>query len=67
VPSLFIAESSDWGVYQSPGNFEKMHDSICTRMVGCHLLAGAGHWVQQEQPEPVTRLLLELLGTATGN
>ena len=25
--------------------------SACTRMVGFHLLDGAGHWVQQEQPE----------------
>ena len=63
VPSLFVAGSSDWGVYQAPGNVEKMRDSVCTRMIGCHLLDGAGHWVQQEQPEQVTRLLLELLGT----
>ena len=63
VPSLFVAGSSDWGVYQAPGNVEKMRESVCTRMIGCHLLDGAGHWVQQEQPEHVTRLLLELLGT----
>ncbi len=63
IPSLFVAGSSDWGVYQAPGNIEKMRESVCTRMIGCHLLDGAGHWVQQEQPEQVTRLLLELLGT----
>ena len=63
IPSLFVAGSSDWGVYQAPGNVEKMRESVCTRMIGCHLLDGAGHWVQQEQPEQVTRLLLELLGT----
>ena len=33
----------------------------CTRMVGFHLLDGAGHWVQQEQPEQVSRLLLAFL------
>ena len=33
----------------------------CTDMRGCHLLDGAGHWVQQEQPEQVSRLLLEFL------
>jgi len=61
VPSLFIAGRSDWGVYQRPGDFEKMQSRICTRMAGCHLLSGAGHWVQQEQPEEVSRLLLRFL------
>ena len=27
----------------------------------CHLIDGAGHWVQQEQPDEVGRLLLQLL------
>jgi pimeloyl-ACP methyl ester carboxylesterase len=61
VPSIFIAGKSDWGTYQRPGNFERMQKVACTRMLGCHLLDGAGHWVQQEQPEPVTELLLEFL------
>jgi pimeloyl-ACP methyl ester carboxylesterase len=30
-------------------------------MVGFHLLDGAGHWVQQEQPEPVSALLVQFL------
>ena len=50
VPSLFIAGKSDWGVYQRTGTFEAMRKSACTRMRGVHLLEGAGHWVQQEQP-----------------
>jgi pimeloyl-ACP methyl ester carboxylesterase len=29
--------------------------------MGFHLVEGAGHWVQQEQPEAVARLLLEFL------
>ena len=57
VPSLFIAGQNDWGVYQKPGAFEVMQASACTRMEGCHLVAGAGHWVQQEQPGEVSRLL----------
>jgi pimeloyl-ACP methyl ester carboxylesterase len=61
VPSLFIAGKSDWGTYQFPGSFERMQRSACTRMLGCHLLDGAGHWVQQEQPEQVTALLLKFL------
>ena len=63
-PFLFVAGSADWGVYQRPGAFERMQETACTRVVGCHLLEGAGHWVQQEQPERVTELLLDLLRTS---
>jgi len=58
VPSIFIGGKSDWGTYQRPGNFESMQQSACTRMLGCHLIDGAGHWVQQEQPDRVSELLL---------
>jgi pimeloyl-ACP methyl ester carboxylesterase len=34
-------------------------------MTGFHLLDGAGHWVQQEQPEAVSALLLEFLREQT--
>jgi len=61
VPSMFIAGSSDWGTYQRPGAFERMQQTICTRMRGCHLIDGAGHWVQQEQPQHVSDLLLAFL------
>ena len=65
-PSLFISGSSDWGVYQRPGAIEQMESSACTDLRGIHLLEGAGHWVQQEQPEMVSRLLLEFLGRVSG-
>jgi len=61
VPSMFISGSSDWGVYQRPGAFERMQGTACTRMVGCHLIDGAGHWVQQEQWQTVSELLLGFL------
>ncbi|PWT84486.1 MAG: alpha/beta hydrolase [Blastocatellia bacterium] len=61
VPSMFIAGRSDWGVYQTPGAVDKMRTSACTRMVGFHLLDGAGHWVQQEQPDQVSALLIGFL------
>ena len=61
VPSMFVAGKSDWGVYQTPGAVESMQASACTRMVGFHLLDGAGHWVQQEQPEQVSSLLVGFL------
>ena len=61
VPSMFIGGRSDWGVYQTPGAAESMQKTACTRMVGFHLVEGAGHWVQQEQPEKVTELLTKFL------
>jgi pimeloyl-ACP methyl ester carboxylesterase len=61
VPACFIAGKSDWGVYQKPRDFERMQQRVCTQLRGCHLLEGAGHWVQQEQPEQVAALLLEFL------
>ncbi len=61
VPSMFIAGKSDWGTYQRPGSFERMQGTGCTQMLGCHLIDGAGHWVQQEQPERVSSLLLDFL------
>ena len=60
-PSTFISGASDWGNYQSPGALERMQKSACTNMKEIHLVPGAGHWVQQEQPEDVNRLLLEFL------
>ncbi len=61
VPSMFIAGASDWGTYQKPGAFEAMQNTACSQMVACHLVPGAGHWVQQEQAEAVTGLLLAFL------
>jgi len=61
-PSLFIAGASDWGIYQKPGEYESMQAGACPSMTGCHLLDGAGHWVQQEKPEDVSCLLLQFLG-----
>jgi pimeloyl-ACP methyl ester carboxylesterase len=65
VPSCFIAGKQDWGTYQRPGAFEAMQTSACTNMPGVHLIDGAGHWVQQEQPAEVTRLVLEFLKRAS--
>jgi pimeloyl-ACP methyl ester carboxylesterase len=66
APSCFISGKQDWGTYQRPGVFEAMQASACSRMIGCHLVDGAGHWVQQEQPGQVTRLLLQFLEQARG-
>jgi pimeloyl-ACP methyl ester carboxylesterase len=61
VPSMFIAGKSDWGTYQTPGAQENMRTRACTNMVGFHLVDGAGHWAQQEQPEQVSKLLIAFL------
>jgi pimeloyl-ACP methyl ester carboxylesterase len=60
---LCSSGKSDWGVYQRPGAVERMQGTACTRMVACHLLDGAGHWVQQEQARRVGELLVEFLRT----
>jgi pimeloyl-ACP methyl ester carboxylesterase len=64
VPSCFIAGKQDWGTYHRPGVYDAMQQRACTRMLGCHLVDGAGHWVQQEQPGQVSGLLLDFLKTA---
>ena len=61
IPSCFIAGKSDWGVYQMPGAFERMQAETLTDIRGCHLIEGAGHWVQQEQPTAVTEALIDFL------
>ena len=60
-PSMFISGANDWGTYQNPGSFERMQETACTDMRAVHLVNGAGHWVQQEQAEETSRLLLEFL------
>jgi len=60
-PSIFISGASDWGSYQSPGALQRMQNSACTDMRAVHMVDGAGHWVQQEQPDETSRLLIEFL------
>ena len=62
---MFIGGKSDWGVYQNPGALERMQKVACTKMTATHLVEGAGHWVQQEQPEAVSRLLVEFLNRSS--
>jgi pimeloyl-ACP methyl ester carboxylesterase len=64
-PSMFISGASDWGTFQSPGAFERMQQRGCTDMRSVHLVEGAGHWVQQEQPIETSRLIIEFLRELT--
>ena len=61
VPACFIAGTSDWGIHQVPGVLENMQITACSDFRGLHLLDGAGHWVQQEQPNAVVEYLLAFL------
>jgi pimeloyl-ACP methyl ester carboxylesterase len=63
LPSCFIAGDRDWGTYQVPGALEQMQQRAFTRMEDIHLVSGAGHWVQQEQSQATTRLLLDFLAS----
>lgn len=61
VPSTFMGGKKDWGVYQNPGALDRLEKTVTTKYQGTHLVDGAGHWVQQEQPEVLSRLLIEFL------
>jgi pimeloyl-ACP methyl ester carboxylesterase len=61
VPAAFVSGKSDWGVFQRAGSFEAMQKTACTKFWGAHLVDGAGHWVQQEQPEKTAALILQFL------
>jgi pimeloyl-ACP methyl ester carboxylesterase len=61
VPSAFIGGRKDWGVYQAPGALERLEKVHTTKYQGTYLVNGAGHWVQQEQPEQVSAQLVQFL------
>ncbi len=61
VPAMFVSGKSDWGVFQRAGTFEAMQRTACTKFQAAHLLEGAGHWVQQEQPARVADLLVQFV------
>jgi pimeloyl-ACP methyl ester carboxylesterase len=61
IPACFIAGRSDWGIHQRPGDLAKMQGAGCKRLQCLHLVEGAGHWVQQEQPDAVADLILQFL------
>ena len=58
VPSMFVAGKQDWGVWQYPGAVNVMKKAMTGMGERFILVDGAGHWVQQEQPEAVVEHLL---------
>ncbi|WP_407572004.1 alpha/beta fold hydrolase [Deinococcus altitudinis] len=66
VPSLFIGGKRDWGTYAAQGAVELMKTRAATRMGDIELIDGAGHWVQQEQPDRLSTLLLDFIEETGG-
>ncbi|WP_256663751.1 alpha/beta fold hydrolase [Pseudomonas sp. gcc21] len=64
-PLIYIAGALDGVLKITAEDIEAM-DSTVPRLQGKHLIDNAGHWVQQERPQEVSRLLIDFLGqTAT--
>jgi len=61
-PSLFIAGTRD-DVLRFPGAEARLKKlpEVLPDLRGCHLLEGAGHWVQRERADAVSALLIEFL------
>jgi pimeloyl-ACP methyl ester carboxylesterase len=66
VPSLFIGGTSDWGAYSAPGALDLMRTKAATRLAGVEMIDGAGHWIQQEQPDRLGALLLAFMKEVGG-
>ena len=61
VPSIFIAGTSDWGIYQTPGASRRMQKSACTRMEESTCSTAPATGCSRSRPDEVNRLLLEFL------
>ncbi len=63
-PALFIAGEHDSVLRYAPGmNLLEMMDAFYDDLRAKVIIPGAGHWVQQEQPEPVNKAVLDFLGS----
>jgi pimeloyl-ACP methyl ester carboxylesterase len=68
APAIFIGGKMDWGVYQDPGGLTRMRQ-VCTAMneEDVFVVDGGGHWIMQEQPEAVTKILLQFFRRSVEN
>jgi pimeloyl-ACP methyl ester carboxylesterase len=62
-PSLFIAGASD-DVLKFPGSQHQIEafGRTLPGLRGCHILEGAGHWIQRERASAVNSLLVDFVG-----
>jgi pimeloyl-ACP methyl ester carboxylesterase len=66
-PMKFVSGKKDWGTYQEPGALEAMEEGRSVKASayrGTVLVDGAGHWVNQEQPERCVQEIVDLIGQA---
>lgn len=60
VPCLYMVGTKYWLLHQTPNPLERMKKA-CTKLHGPVMVEGAGHWVQQEQPQKVVEQVLQFL------
>ena len=63
-PSMFVAGARD-GVLKFPASKQQIEQFSATLpgLRGCHIIEGAGHWIQRERAAQVNELLLGFLRT----
>jgi pimeloyl-ACP methyl ester carboxylesterase len=61
-PTLFVAGAADPVITMYRGAFDALEQTV-PNLRQKVLLPGAGHWIQQERPAQVNRLLLEFLAS----
>lgn len=61
IPSIFISGKADWGIFQKPGDLEKMENIFFKNYFGRFIIQKAGHWVQQEQPNKTFEIIINFL------
>lgn len=69
VPTVFVAGKRDWGTYQEPGAVEAMESGKSVEREsyrGTVLVEGAGHWVNQEQPERCVEEIMRVVREVDG-
>ena len=64
VPALFVGGDRDGPTIWGMPSIERFPQTL-PKLWRSEILAGCGHWVQQERPEETNRLLVEFLNTVS--
>jgi pimeloyl-ACP methyl ester carboxylesterase len=59
-PAVFIGGQYDVGTTWGLEAIERA-DEVMPNYAGTHMIDGVGHWIQQEEPKEINRLLLDFL------